>query len=40
MIHVTKAAEPPDFDANVRQRGLKFLARVPNPNANQWNSHS
>lgn len=40
MIPVTQAAEPPDFDANVRQRGLVFLARVPNPNGNQWNSHS
>ena len=40
MIPVTKAAEPPDFDANVRQRGLLFLARVTNPNGNQWNSHS
>ena len=40
MIPVRIAAEPPDFDANVRQRGLVFLARVPNPNGNQWNSHS
>ena len=40
MIPVANAAEPPNFDANVRQPGLLFLARVPNPNGNQWNSHS
>ena len=40
MIPIAKAAEPPGFDANVRQPGLVFLARVPNPNNNQWNSHS
>ena len=40
MIPIVQAAEPPNFDANVRQPGAVFLARVANPNGTQWNSHS
>ena len=40
VIPVSLAAEPPDFNVNVRQPGSVFLARVANPNSNEWNSHS
>lgn len=39
MIHIDPQPEPPHFDARVRTRGMKFLARHPNPTKNQWKSH-
>lgn len=40
MIPVKLFPEPADFDRNVRQRGLRFLATTPNPSDIEWRKHS
>lgn len=40
MIHVNLQPEPFHFDARVRRRGLRFLARNPNPSQKQWHNHN
>ena len=40
MIRVNAKAEYPDFDQQVRQKGLKFLKAHPHPNANQYRKHN
>lgn len=40
MIPVKRQPEPATFDAEVRQPGNTFLARVPNPSTKQYQSHS
>lgn len=36
MIPLLQATEPANFQATVRQPGLLFLAKVPNPTDEQW----
>jgi hypothetical protein len=40
MIRVQLQPEPPEFDQAVRQPGMAYLKRHPNPTSNQWKSHS
>ncbi len=36
MMPIEKFDEPTDFDRLVRQRGLEFLSRNPNPTTSEW----
>lgn len=40
MIRVARQPEYPDFDTQVRQRGLRFLASCANPTARQFARHN
>ena len=40
MMPIPLFPEPADFDATVRQRGLRFLADKPNPTRVEWEKHS
>jgi len=40
MIHVEAQPEPEGFDERVRQRGSRFLERVPNPTSSQWRNNA
>ena len=40
MIRVERQPEPAEFDKVVRQPGVAYLKRHPNPTSNQWKSHS
>ncbi|MFO5473491.1 MAG: hypothetical protein ACLBM2_06195 [Dolichospermum sp.] len=39
MIPVKPQPEPDDFDEKVRQPGLVFLSKVPNPKTEDWKKH-
>ncbi|MFN9398322.1 MAG: hypothetical protein ACK57R_20260 [Dolichospermum sp.] len=39
MIPVKPQPEPADFDEKVRQPGLVFLSKVPNPKTEDWKKH-
>jgi hypothetical protein len=40
MMRVDLKPEPPVFEDRVRKKGLKYLAKVPNPTTQQWADHA
>ena len=40
MIHVQQMEEYAEFDAQVRQRGVQFLTRCPNPTSSEFKKHN
>jgi len=40
MYPVKKKPEPDNFDKTVRQRGMKFLKKTPNPSRKEWDTHA
>ena len=40
MILIAKQPKPTDFDVNVNNPGLAFLATTPHPTTRQWKSHA
>jgi hypothetical protein len=40
MMPVMLFPEPTDFDNTVRQRGLRFLHTIPNPDTQTWSKHA